>query len=87
MTDLLEATRDYWQKLDQVEAAYQRGELSIQQVDAQVQALMTELGASRRQAFSDLWGSLRVTLSQQREAIAGTVAIGILAYLWVATLA
>ena len=72
MIDLLQATRDYWRKLDEVEAAYQRGELSVPEVDAQVHDLMAKLGASRRQAFKDLWASLQVTVTQQREAIAGT---------------
>lgn len=87
MTDLLQATRDYWKKLDDVEAAYQRGELSVPEVDARVHTLMAELGATRRQALKDVWASVQVTLSQQREAIAGTVAIGLLAYLWLATVA
>ena len=87
MTDLLQATRDYWKKLDDVEAAYQRGELTVPEVDDRVHTLMAELGATRRQALKDLWASAQVTLSQQREAIAGTVAIGLLAYLWLATVA
>jgi hypothetical protein len=87
MINLLQATRDYWKKLDAVEAAYQRGELSVPEVNARVHDLMAELGATRRQAFKDLWASAQVTLSQQREAIAGTVAVGLLAYLWLANLA
>jgi len=87
MINLLQATRDYWKQLDEVEAAYQRGELSVPEVDARVHELMAELGATRRQALRELWASAQVTLSQQREAIAGTVAVGLLAYLWLATLA
>jgi hypothetical protein len=87
MFDLLGATRDYWKKLDQVEAAYQRGELSVTEVDAQIHQLMNELGVKRRQVFKDLWASLQATVLQQREAIAGTAAIGLLAYLWLANLA
>jgi hypothetical protein len=87
MINLLQATRDYWKKLDAVEAAYQRGELSVPEVNARVHDLMAELGATRRQAFKDLWASAQVTISQQREAIAGTVAVGLLAYLWLANLA
>ncbi|WP_204139424.1 hypothetical protein [Halomicronema sp. CCY15110] len=87
MFDLLAATRDYWKQLDHVEAAYHRGELSAQEVNTQVHDLMAELGDARRQAFKDVWASLQVTLSQQRDAIAGTVAVGLLAYLWLATLA
>jgi len=87
MIDLLQATRDYWKKLDEVEAAYKRSELSVPQVDARVHHLMAELGATRRQAFKDLWASAQVTISQQREAIATVPAIGLLAYLWLATVA
>jgi hypothetical protein len=87
MINLLQATRDYWKKLDAVEAAYQRGELSVPEVNARVHDLMAELGATRRQALKELWASAQVTLSQQREAIAGTVAVGLLAYLWLANLA
>jgi len=87
MIDLLQATRDYWKQLDKVEAAYQRGDLSLPEVDDRVHDLMAELGATRRQAFKELWASIQVTVARQREAIAGTVAIGLLAYLWLATVA
>ncbi|MEM6435934.1 MAG: hypothetical protein AAF773_19090 [Cyanobacteria bacterium P01_D01_bin.115] len=87
LTDLTSATRDYWRKLDAVEAAYQRGELSIQAVDAEVKQLMAELGAARRQALRDFWVTLQVFVGQQREAIAGTAAIMVLAYFWIATVA
>lgn len=86
-TDLTEATRDYWKKLDDVEAAYKRDEMTIQEVDAEVQQLMTELGNARRRALKDFWASFQVVVNQQREAIAGTAAIAALAYLWIANIA
>jgi hypothetical protein len=86
-TDLLNATQEYWKKLDAVEAAYQRDELSIEEVDAEVKQLMSDLGSARRRALSDTWARLHLFVSQQREAIAGTVAIVSLAYLWLSTVA
>lgn len=80
--DLLSATRDYWRKLDAVEAAYKRGELSIEEVDAKVQALMTELGAARQRSLRAFWASLQYFVRQQRETLAGVAAIAVLAYVW-----
>ncbi|HSM82720.1 MAG TPA: hypothetical protein VLS96_13600 [Nodosilinea sp.] len=80
--DLIGATRDYWRKLDQVEAAYRRKELNAREVDARVQVLMAELGQTRRKALRDFWAALQVFLQQQGEAIAGVAAIGVLAYVW-----
>jgi hypothetical protein len=81
-TDLTEATRDYWKKLDDVEAAYKRDEMTVQEVDAEVQQLMMELGNARRRALKDFWASLQYFVNQQREAIAGVAAIAGLAYVW-----
>ena len=86
-TDLTEATRAYWQQLNEVEAAYKRDELTIQEVDAEVQRLMTELGATRRRALKDFWATLQVFVGQQREAIAGVAAIAALAYVWLVNVA
>jgi septal ring factor EnvC (AmiA/AmiB activator) len=86
-TDLTEATREYWQQLDEVEAAYKRDELTIQEVDAEVQRLMTELGDARRRALKDFGATLQGFVSQQRETIAGVAAIVALAYLWLVNVA
>lgn len=83
--DLISATRRYWRQLDEVEAAYNRGDMPLPEVDAEVQRLMTELGTARRRAFRDLWASTQHFLQQQRDLIAGTAAIGVLAYLWIVT--
>lgn len=45
--NLLEATQEYWHKLNELEAAYQRGEVTLEEVDAKVEALMVELGRTR----------------------------------------
>ncbi len=81
--DLLAATRDYWRKLDEIEAAYQRNELTIEEVDAKVYALIADLGQTRRKALSDSWTAVKVFTQQQRDTLAGAAALGILAYLWV----
>jgi hypothetical protein len=86
-TDLLSATQDYWQKLDEVEAAYKRDEMTIEEVDAEVQHLMTELGHTRRQALKDFGASVRYFVQQQQEVLAGTAVIGLLACLWLINVA
>lgn len=80
--DLLQATREYWRQLDELEAAYHRDEVSLEEVDVRVEALMQELGQTRRQALRATWVSLQAFVQQQREALAGAAAIGVLAYVW-----
>jgi hypothetical protein len=86
-TDLLSATQDYWQKLDEVEAAYKRDEMTIEEVDAEVKRLMTQLGNTRRRALRDFGASVRYFLQQQQEVLAGTAVIGLLACLWLINVA
>ena len=50
--NLLEATKEYWRKLDELEAAYQQGEIPLEEVDARVTELMAELAQERRAAFT-----------------------------------
>lgn len=81
--NLLEATREYWRKLDELDAAYQKGEVSIEEVDARVQSLMAELGRSRRESkfyVLSIWNRL---WEEQRETIMGISLLGILTYAWV----
>ncbi|NJK27695.1 MAG: hypothetical protein HC925_02995 [Coleofasciculaceae cyanobacterium SM2_3_26] len=80
--DLTEATKAYWRKLDELEAAYQRNEMSLAEVDARVAELMTELGQARRKALRAFWANLRHTVAPQWETIAGVALIGVLAYIW-----
>lgn len=82
LPDLIGATRDYWRKLDQVEAAYRRDELTVEEVDANVKALMVELGQTRRQLLRDSWAIAQTFFARQRDALAGVAALGVLAYLW-----
>lgn len=82
LTNLLDATRDYWRKLNEVEAAYNRDEITIDEVDTRVHALMAELGQARRRAFRDTWGMLHAFVRQQGDTLAGVAAIGLLAAIW-----
>ncbi|BAS56885.1 hypothetical protein Q2T42_20435 [Leptolyngbya boryana CZ1] len=80
--NLLEATHEYWHKLNELEAAYQRGEVTLEEVDAKVKGLMTELGQSRRAAFSDFFSRVRRLWEEQRETIVGVLGLGVLTYGW-----
>jgi chromosome segregation ATPase len=80
--NLLEATNEYWQQLNELEAAYQRGEVTLAEVDARVKELMAELGRSRRASLSYLWSGLRRLWDEQREAIVGIAGLGVLTYGW-----
>lgn len=82
LPNLLEATKRYWQELDNVEAAYQQGDLSIQEVDSKVHQLMEELGAERRAAFRFLFDNLLRIWNEQRETVVGVLLVGILTYAW-----
>ncbi|TVQ07311.1 MAG: hypothetical protein EA368_14505 [Leptolyngbya sp. DLM2.Bin27] len=82
LPDLIGATRDYWRKLDEVEAAYRRHELTTAEVNAQVEALMVELGNTRRQLLRDSWAIFQTFVQQQGDALAGMAALGVLAYVW-----
>ena len=82
LPDLISATRDYWRKLDAVEAAYRRHELTAAEVNTQVKALMVELGQTRRQMLRDSWAIAQTFARQQGDAVAGVAALGVLAYVW-----
>jgi hypothetical protein len=81
---LIGATQDYWQKLDEIEDAYKRNELTPKEVDASVKALIAELGQSRRDALRDSGAIFQAFLQRQGDAVAGFVTIGGLAYVWLA---
>jgi archaellum component FlaC len=81
--NLIEATNDYWRKLNELEAAYQRGEVTLEEVDTRVKGLMEELGQERRASIRFLLDNVRRIWHEQREMIVGLGAIGVLAYSWV----
>lgn len=80
--DLLSATRDYWQKLDELEAAYKRDEVTLKEVDERVEQLIAELGRERRIALRAFFTSLGRVWNQQKEAIVGVSFLAILTYAW-----
>lgn len=82
LPNLLEATNEYWRKLDELEAAYQKGEVSIEEVDAKVKSLMAELGQERRAALSYVLNGFYRLWSDRRETIVGLAIIGIITYTW-----
>ena len=82
MPALLGATQDYWRKLNELEAAYQRGEVSLPEVDARVAELMQELGQERRAAIDFVIHSAQHLWRQQQEAIFGVSLLGVLTYAW-----
>ena len=86
-TDLLSATRNYWRQLDNVEAAYKRNEITLEEVDSEVQRLMAELGHQRRRALREAGASLQYFMQQQRDILTGTAVLGVLAYVWLVNIA
>jgi len=83
--NLLEATKEYWHKLDRLEAAYQQGEIPLEEVDARVAELMTELAQERRAAFSYVWHGWQQRLTTQREILIGLAILALVTYSWVLT--
>jgi hypothetical protein len=81
--NLHEATKEYWQKLDQLEASYQQGEISLEEVDARVAELMTELAHERRTALTYLWQGWQHWLTTQRETLIGLAILALVTYSWV----
>ena len=83
--NLFEATKVYWRKLDQLEAAYQQGEVSLEEVDTKVAELMADLAQERRAAFTYFLRGWRHWLTTQRETLIGLGAVALVAYAWVLT--
>ena len=83
--NLLQATKEYWLQLDELEVAYQQGEIPLEEVDARVADLMAELAAERRAAFSYFWQGCLHWMTTQKETVRGLVILGLIAYVWVLT--
>ncbi|OYD88641.1 hypothetical protein CDG77_22525 [Nostoc sp. 'Peltigera membranacea cyanobiont' 213] len=81
--NLVEDTKEYWCKLNELEVAYQKGEVSIEEVDGRVKLLMTELGKSRQAALNYVLNSFYHFLNEQGEAIVGIAILGVISYAWV----
>lgn len=83
--NLLKATKEYWHKLDELETAYQHGEISLEEVDALVAELMTELAIERRAAFTYFWYGCQHWLTAQRETLVGLAILVLVTYAWILT--
>lgn len=83
--NLLEATKEYWRKLDELEAAYQQGEIPLEEVDARVAELMAELAIERRAALTYFWHRWQHRLMAQRETLIGLAILAFVTYAWVLT--
>ena len=83
--NLIEATKEYWRKLDELEGAYQQGQISLKEVDAKVAELMRELAIERRAAFTYLWHGCQHWLTAQREILIGLAILALVTYSWVLT--
>ena len=81
--NLLEATKEYWRKLDQLEAAYQQGEISLKEVDKRVADLKADLTQECRAAFAYFQRGWRHWLTTQRESLIGLGAMALVTYAWV----
>ena len=80
--NLFQATKEYWRKLDELEVAYQQGEIPLKEVDARVAELMAELAQERRAAFAYLWHSWQHLLTTQRETLMGLAIVILVIYVW-----
>ncbi|MGI0484158.1 hypothetical protein ACN4EK_01905 [Pantanalinema rosaneae CENA516] len=84
--NLLAATNHYWRQLNQLDTAYRRGEVSLEEVDAKVEELIAELGRERRATLRYFWYGMQQLWNQQKELILGTSLLLTLTYIWLAIL-
>ncbi|MGK7955550.1 MAG: hypothetical protein AB4063_09875 [Crocosphaera sp.] len=83
---LFEATNEYWRQLDEIESRYQQGELSIEEVDREVESLMKQLGQKRRESLRFLINSLSHWISTHTELLIGFLLVLMVAYTWMLTM-
>ncbi len=83
--NLLEATKEYWRKLDELEVAYQQGKISLEEVDTRVAELIAELAVERRAAFTYFRYSCQHWLTTQKETLIGLAILALVTYVWVLT--
>ncbi len=84
--NLFEATNEYWRQLDEIESRYQRGELSIEEVDREVEILMKQLGQKRRESLHLFKNSLSQWISTHTELLIGFLFVLMVAYSWMLTM-
>ncbi len=81
--NLLAATNEYWHKLNELDAAYQRGEVSLEEVNARVAKLMVELGQERCASVRFLVDNVSRIWNEQQELMVGLGIVGALTYAWI----
>ncbi|VEP16170.1 conserved hypothetical protein [Hyella patelloides LEGE 07179] len=82
---LLQATKEYWRQLDELEAAYQQGDISLEEVDARVADLMAQLAVERRATLSHFWHLFQLMVTRQRETLIGLAILALITYAWALT--
>ncbi|WP_019507317.1 hypothetical protein [Pleurocapsa sp. PCC 7319] len=83
--NLLQATKEYWRQLDELEVAYQQGEIPLEEVDARVADLMAELAIERRAALAYLGNGLQHWLTTQKETLISLAILALVTYAWALT--
>lgn len=81
---LLNATREYWRKLDELESAYQRDQVSLEEVDRRASELMAELGQERRSTFNYMRYISQNWLAQHKSNLIGIGILVFAIYAWIA---
>ena len=82
--NLMESTKEYWQKLDTLDAAYKRGEVSIEEVDVKVAQYMTELGQERRFFFRFIRDRFHQLWQEKPDFLVGIGLMFALTWMWAA---
>lgn len=82
MNDLVEDTKRYWHELDALEEAYERGEVSVEEVDSRVDQLMKDLGEKRRRTWQLFFSNLVNFIRDEKMTIFGLAVVVFLIYTW-----
>jgi hypothetical protein len=77
MINLIEETKDYWRKLEELENAYEKGEVSLEEVDTLVTQLMKDLGQKRQEALQGFFSAIATVLRDQPITVLGLSVVGI----------
>ena len=80
--NLFEATTEYWRQLDDIETRYNNGELSLEEVDREVEILMKQLGQKRRETLRFFRDSLSHWISTHTEFLIGFIILLVAVYSW-----
>lgn len=84
--NLFAATRNYWRQLDEIEAAYQQDEISLEEVDRRVAQAMAALAQERRAALHYFWSSWQGWLNTHRDTVIGLALLAVITSAWMLTL-